>query len=54
VEVDGGMGAGIQDPARIRNVALIGHPDAGATELYLKIRGEDQTPVEVIWMDLFL
>lgn len=42
------MGNGVQDPEAVRNVGLIGHPDAGVTELVHQVQHLDETPVEVL------
>lgn len=46
------MGNGLQDPEAIRNVGVIGHPDAGVTELVHRVLSLDQTPIEVLVLDL--
>lgn len=38
----------------VRNVAIIGHPAAGVTELTNKILNRDETPVKEILSDVIL
>jgi site-specific recombinase XerD len=50
--MDGGLDQGVRGGAQVRSVGLIGHPDAGCTELYRHVLDKDQTPVEILWLYL--
>jgi hypothetical protein len=47
-----------EGPEAVRNVAILGHPAAGVTELTCGIQACDETPIsvlnpdDIIWIDL--